>query len=153
MLSRFSCVQFFATLWTVGCQAPLSMGFSRQEYWSGFLCPPPGDLPDPGIEPTSPASQADSLPLSHSEISLTDTILRKRSKQTPSVMGQAEITRYLMGCNKKSTPELPCVPAAKTLSSQCRAPGFSCWSGNQIPHVATKTLHTTMKMENATCYN
>ena len=46
-------------------QAPLSMGFSRQEYWSGLLCPPPGDLPDPGIEPTSPVWQADSLPLSH----------------------------------------------------------------------------------------
>ena len=48
-------------------QAPLSMGFSRQEYWTGLPFPPPGDLPDPGIEPTSPASpalQADSLPLS-----------------------------------------------------------------------------------------
>ena len=39
--------------WTVACQAPLYMGFSRQEYWSGLLCPPPGDLPDPGVEPTS----------------------------------------------------------------------------------------------------
>ena len=43
-------------------QASLSMGFSRQEYWSGLPCPPPGDLPDPGIEPRSPALQADSLP-------------------------------------------------------------------------------------------
>ena len=42
-----------ATLWTVAYQAPLSMGFSRQEYWSGLQCPPPGDLPDPGIEPRS----------------------------------------------------------------------------------------------------
>ena len=42
MLSHFSCVQFFATLWTVAHQAPLSMGFSRQEYWSGLPCPPPG---------------------------------------------------------------------------------------------------------------
>ena len=41
----------FATPWTVACQAPLSMGFSRQEYWSGLPFPPPGDLPDPGIEP------------------------------------------------------------------------------------------------------
>ena len=41
--------------WTVACQAPLSMGFSRQEYWSGLPCLPPGDLPDPGIEPTSAA--------------------------------------------------------------------------------------------------
>ena len=51
-----------ATPWTVACQASLSMGFSRQEYWSGLLFPPPGDLPDPGIKPTSPALQADSLP-------------------------------------------------------------------------------------------
>ena len=52
----------FATLWTVACQAPLSMGFSRQEYWSGLPSPPPGDLPNPVIEPTSPTLQADSLP-------------------------------------------------------------------------------------------
>ena len=49
VLGHFSCVQLFVTLWTVACQAPLSMGFSRQEYWSEFPCPPPGDLPDPGI--------------------------------------------------------------------------------------------------------
>ena len=49
------------TLWTVACQAPLPMGFSRQEYWSGLPFPSPGDLPDPGIEPGSPALQADSL--------------------------------------------------------------------------------------------
>ena len=53
MLSPFSCVQLFATLWTTACQAPLSMGFSRQEYWNGLLCPPPGDLPDTRIEPIS----------------------------------------------------------------------------------------------------
>ena len=50
------------TPWAVACQAPLSMGFSRQEYWSGLPFPSPGDLPDPGIEPGSPALQADSLP-------------------------------------------------------------------------------------------
>ena len=49
-LSGFSCVQLFATLWTVAHQAPQSMGFSRQEYWSGLPCPPPGDLPHQGIE-------------------------------------------------------------------------------------------------------
>ena len=58
MLSHFSCVQLFATLWTVARQAPLSMGFSRQEYWSGFPCRPPGDLPNPGIEPLSLTSPA-----------------------------------------------------------------------------------------------
>ena len=53
MLSCFSCVQLFVTLWTIVCQAPLSMGFSRQEYWSGLPRPPPGDIPNPGIEPMS----------------------------------------------------------------------------------------------------
>ena len=52
-------------LWIVALQAPLSMGFSRQQYWSGLPCLPPGDIPDPGIEPASPALQVDSLPLSH----------------------------------------------------------------------------------------
>ena len=50
------------TPWTVARQAPLSMGFSRQEYWSGLPFPSPGNLPDPGIKPRSPALQADSLP-------------------------------------------------------------------------------------------
>ena len=62
LLSR---VRLFATLWTVAYQAPLSMGFSRQEYWSGLPCPVPGDLPYPGIKPMSPGSpvfQAGSLP-------------------------------------------------------------------------------------------
>ena len=54
LLSCFSCVQIFATLWAVVCQIPLSMRFSRQEYWSGLPCPPPGDLPDSGIKPASP---------------------------------------------------------------------------------------------------
>ena len=53
VLSRFSRVQLFATLWTVACRTPLSVGFSRQEYWRRLPCPPPGDLPDPGIKPTS----------------------------------------------------------------------------------------------------
>ena len=56
------CVQLFATPLTVACQAPLSMGFSRQEYWSGLPFPSPGDLPNPGIAPWSPALQSDSLP-------------------------------------------------------------------------------------------
>ena len=66
MLSHFSHVQLFATLWKIARQAPLSMGFSRQEYWSGLSCPPPEDLPDSGIESTSlmsPACQAGSLSL------------------------------------------------------------------------------------------
>ena len=60
VLSTKSCLTL-ATLWTVAFQAPLSMGFSRQEYWSGLPFPSPGDLPDPGIEPRSPTLQVDSL--------------------------------------------------------------------------------------------
>ena len=56
VLSHFSCVQLIGTLWTVAHQALLSMGFSRQEYWSGLLCPPPEDLHNPGIEPESSSS-------------------------------------------------------------------------------------------------
>ena len=62
LLSR---VRLFAIPWTVVYQASLSMGFSKQEYWSGVPFPTPGDLPDPGIEPRSPELQADALPSEH----------------------------------------------------------------------------------------
>ena len=60
LFSRQVVSNTFATPWTVVHQAPLSMGFSRQEYWNGWPFPSPGDLPDPGIEPTSAVSKADS---------------------------------------------------------------------------------------------
>ena len=62
VLSCFSRVEFFTTLWTIACQASLSTEFSRQEYWSGLPFPSPGDLPNPEIKPGSPALQAVSLP-------------------------------------------------------------------------------------------
>ena len=74
-----SCVPLFANAGTVACKTPLSMGFCRQEYWSGLPCPPPGDLPDLGTEPGSPALQADSLPsepLLHSQKLLVVIIAR-----------------------------------------------------------------------------
>ena len=66
----FSCVWLFATLWPIACWAPLSMELSRQEYWSRMPFPAPGDLPDPRIVPTSPASLAlaGRLPLCHLDI-------------------------------------------------------------------------------------
>ena len=60
-MKSLSRVRLFVTPWTVDHQAPPSMGFSRQEYWSGLPLPSPGDLPNPGIEPRSPALQADAL--------------------------------------------------------------------------------------------
>ena len=61
-VKSLSCVRLFAISWAVVYQASLSMGLYRQEYWSGVPFPSPGDLPDPGIEPRSPALQADTLP-------------------------------------------------------------------------------------------
>ena len=61
-VKSLSRVQFFAAPWTTAYQIPLSMGFSRQECWSGLPFPSPGDLPDPKIEPGSPTLQADALP-------------------------------------------------------------------------------------------
>ena len=58
VLTHFTCVRLFMTPWTAVLQAPLSTGFSREEYWSGMPCPPPGDLLDPGIEPASFMSPA-----------------------------------------------------------------------------------------------
>ena len=61
-VSSLSRVPLFVTLWAAARQAPLSMGFSRREYWSGLPCPTPGDLPDPEIAPGYPVLQADSSP-------------------------------------------------------------------------------------------
>ena len=60
-MKLFSRVRLFVIPWTVALQAPLSMGFSRQEYWSGLPFPSPGELPNPGIKPVSPALQADAF--------------------------------------------------------------------------------------------
>ena len=60
-VKSLGCVQLFVTPWTVAHQPPLSIGFSRQEYWSGLPFPSPGGLPNPGIKPRSPALEADTL--------------------------------------------------------------------------------------------
>ena len=73
-------VQLFATPWTVACQTPLSMGFSRQEHWSGLPFPSPGDLPNAGIKQGSPALQVDSLPSETPEN--TDNIISERGNYT-----------------------------------------------------------------------
>ena len=61
-VKSLSRIRLFVTPWTVACQVPQSVEFSRQEYWSGLPFPSPGDLPNPGVEPGSPALQADALP-------------------------------------------------------------------------------------------
>ena len=83
LLSR---VQLFATPWTVAYQAPPFMGFSRQECWSGLPFPSPGDLPNPGMEPRSPALQADSLP---SELPMQETRIQSLGQENPLEKGMA----------------------------------------------------------------
>ena len=92
-----------ATLWTVAVQAPLAMGFSRQEYWSGLSCPPSGDRPDAEIEPSSlvsPALQVDFLPLSHWGSPQNKYILVQLSSVTQSCP-------TLCDPMNRSTPGLP----------------------------------------------
>ena len=96
-----ACVQLLMTPWTAALQAPRCMGFLSQEYWSRSPCPPPGDLPNPGTEPASHASQVDSLPT-----------------EPP---GKPLLV---------SPRDFPGSQAAKAPDSQCRGPGFNCWSGN-----------------------
>ena len=77
VLSCFSHIQLFETLWAVASQAPLSTGFSRKEYWSGLPFLPPGDIPNPGIKPTFPALQENSLPRSTGEALCRHSFLEK----------------------------------------------------------------------------
>ena len=84
-MKSLSRVQLFATPWTVDYQAPPSMGFSRQKCWSGLPFPSPGALPDPGIEPRSPALQVDALP---SEPRGTPKIKISLKKKKKKVMQQ-----------------------------------------------------------------
>ena len=82
-------MSYSLTPWTVACQAPLSMEFSRQEYWSGLPLPSPGDIPDPGIKPGSPALQADSL------LSQPPGKLQKRHWEEVQLLSRSlDITRH-----------------------------------------------------------
>ena len=97
-MKSLSRVRLFATPWTVAYQAPPSMGFSRQECWSGLPFPSPGDLPDPGIEPRSPALQADAL-LSEpmQKYMLNDSISRK----SLGYMNKCTLRLLIQGFNDK----------------------------------------------------
>ena len=126
VLSRLSRIQFFTTPWTVARQAPLSMGFSRQEDWSGFPCPPPGDLPNPGMELRSPTLQEDSLPtelpgkLNYSVVLITAAQQSDYSANIPGEAGTA-ILSFL----KKLLRDPPGSPVVKTPSFHCKGHGFN----------------------------
>ena len=113
-MKSLSHIRFFANLWTAAYQAPLSMGFFRQEYRSGLPFPSPGDLPDPGIKPGSPALQADASPLSHQ-----GSQLRVSSVQSSSVAQSCPTLSDPMDC---STPGLPVHRQFKLMSIESVMP-------------------------------
>ena len=90
VLSCFSHVRPFATPWTVARQAPLSMGFSRQEYWSGLPCPPPGDVPDPEIKPEAGRPNQSILKEISPEYSLEGLALRLKLQYFGHLMRRAD---------------------------------------------------------------
>ena len=131
VLIRFSHVQLCVTLWTVACQAPQSMGFSLQKYWHGLPCPPPRDLPNPGIKPTSsasPALQADTLPLCHWEALYSGLMLLEPSAESRSLDYQLFL-KQSPHCVLRLRLILTCVPLPLLFfqgSSFCGARGIHC---------------------------
>ena len=100
--------QLCPTLWTIAHQTPLSVGFSRQEYWSGLPCPSPGDLPYPGIEPRSPELQADSLPGERVLIRREDSQkLTKGKTETKTSSGRASPPTDQKLCHTHPKPKEP----------------------------------------------
>ena len=113
-----SCVRLFETPWTVAHQAPLSMKFSRQEYWSGLCFLLHGDLHDPGIEPTSPALQADSLSLYHLESPMSNKYM------------------FIWVGKNKDSESIPCLENFMDTGAWLQSMGFPSqvyWSGLPFP--------------------
>ena len=94
-MKSLSCVRLFVIPWAVDYQASLSMGFSRQKHWSGLPFPSPGDLPNSGIEPRSPALQADALPSEPPGKPSTEPLLKFLLLPTPTSMVSLGFTRFL----------------------------------------------------------
>ena len=138
VLSRFSRTRFFATIWTIAHYIPLSMGFSRQEYWSGLPCPPPGDLSNPGIEPASFVSSFQSSSVSQSRPTLCDPM----DCSTPGFavhhqlleLAQTQVHRVSNGIHHPSHPQSSPSPPAFSLSQH---QGLSQWvsSSHQVAKV------------------
>ena len=100
-VKSLSHVQLFATSWTVAYEAPQSMGFSRQEYWSGLPFPSPEDLPNRGIEPRSPALQADALPPEPPEKPLAEIVTLWASNSTKCRVFRELKTYHIKSCTQK----------------------------------------------------
>ena len=101
MFSHFLCVRLFVTPWIAACQAPLSMGFSRQEYWSRLSFPPPGDLPDPGMEPMSIMSPALVGGFFTTSVTWEGPAALENNVITETILATVEPTNYFKGLYSK----------------------------------------------------
>ena len=120
-VKSLSRVRLFATPWTAAHQAPPSMGFSRQEYWSGLPFPSPGDVPDPGIEARSPALQADALTSEPERFPLWDTA-------TLNCLNLGMIHIFSVHIySKRSSPSAPLSKCSMAHHSMCPAYKPSSW--------------------------
>ena len=120
-VNSLSRVRLFATPWTAAHQAPPSMGFSRQEYWSGLPFPSPGDVPDPGIEARSPALQADALTSEPERFPLWDTA-------TLNCLNLGMIHIFSVHIySKRSSPSAPLSKCSMAHHSMCPAYKPSSW--------------------------
>ena len=127
VLSCFSCDLLIVTLWTVACQPPLSMGFSRQKYWSGLPCLPPGDLPDPKIKLESPVS-----PVLAGRF-FTIEPPRKSPIDMRMIKSKDSAHQKVKACLPQTTPfSAPCVPNHPEIPSQLQP-------GSQVPNTHSFT--------------
>ena len=137
MLSCFSPVQLFVIPWTVACQAPLSIGLSRQEYWGGLPCPPPGDLPNPGIEPPlshwgSPNNQWHSLNVDGETVQTVSDFIFLGSKITADGDCSHKIKRHLL-LGRKVMTDLDSILKSRDISLPTKGPssqGYGFSSGH-----------------------
>ena len=107
---HFSCVQLFVTPWTIARQAPLSMGFSRHEYWNGLPFPSPGDLPDPGIKPASLTSPALAGRFFTTSATWEAEVRSMRQSQRPDqVQGEGSQTPLLDRRHTLKPPQHKCI--------------------------------------------
>ena len=144
-----SCVPLVVTPWTVVYQASLSMGFSRQEYWSGLPFPSPGDHPDPGIEPRSPALQADTLP---SEPPENPTIKKAECQIIDAfeLWCWRRLLRVLWIARRSNQCILKEISKGEVLSVTCkenRMVGF--WASSMSQDMVSKSLSETLKLYSA----
>ena len=112
VLSHFSHGRLFAALWTVARQAPLSMGFSRQEYWNGLPCPPPGDLPNPGIKPMSLAS-----PALATRFFTTSAIREALAQEVLNSKNRVTLEQGIQSSSHQTEPEEPTTSSWRTWPS------------------------------------